>query len=86
MAQEEREVNRLTGNEAQKIDYLTFQPYTEYYPSIQTLQEAQDNSPLKHVRAISSLSSKLLKNMAAVLLILSKLPLYFGHAPTFYCN
>lgn len=70
LAQEEREVNRLTGNEVQKIDYLTFQPYTEYYPSIQSLQEAQDSSPLKHVRAISALSSKLLKNMAAVLLIL----------------
>lgn len=70
LAQEEREVNRLTGNEEQKIDYLTFQPYEEYYPSIQQLREIQSKSPWKHLKAISDLSSKLLKNVAAVLLVL----------------
>ena len=29
LAQEEREVNRLTNSEERKIDYLTFQPYSE---------------------------------------------------------
>jgi len=70
VAQEEREVNRLTGNEEQKIDYLTFQPYSEYYPSIQYLVEQEVRSPLKHLRAVSDLSSKLLKNVGAVLLVL----------------
>ncbi|KAL7532943.1 hypothetical protein ACHAXR_004943 [Thalassiosira sp. AJA248-18] len=70
LAQEEREVNRLTGNEEHKIDYLTFQPYSEYYPSVQQLQENRSKNPLKHIRAISDLSSKLLKNVAAVLLAL----------------
>jgi hypothetical protein len=31
LAQEEREVNRLTENDEQKFDYITFQPYSEYY-------------------------------------------------------
>jgi len=70
LAQEEREVNRLTGNEQQKIDYLTFQPYSEYYPSIQNLIEHQDKGTWKHLSSISDLSSKLLKNVAAVLVVL----------------
>jgi len=70
VAQEEREVNRLTINEQQKIDYLTFQPYSEYYPSIQNLVEHQIRSPWKHIQSLSILSSKLLKNVFAVLVVL----------------
>jgi len=70
VAQEEREVNRLTGNEQQKIDYITFQPYSEYYPSIQNLVEHKIRSPWKHIQSISILSSKLLKNVVAVLVVL----------------
>lgn len=70
LAQEEREVNRLTRHEEHKIDYLTFQPYVEYYPSYQTLKENRNRSPWKHMRAISDLSAKLLKNVAAVLVVL----------------
>lgn len=70
LAQEEREVNRITGNVEHKIDYLTFQPYSEYYPSIQTLKDSQIRSAWKHVSTISDLSSKLLKNVAVVLLTL----------------
>jgi len=70
VAQEEREVNRLTGNEEQKIDYLTFQPHSEYYASIHNLTEHRIRSPWKHLQSISILSSKLLKNVAAVLVIL----------------
>lgn len=70
MAQEEREVERLTGNERQKIDYLTFQPFSEYYPTINNLREGQIRSFWKHLHAISDLSSKLLRNVAAVLVVL----------------
>lgn len=70
LAQEEREVERLTGNEQHKIDYLTFQPYTEYYPAINNLRENEIRSPWKHLQAISDLSSKLLRNVAAVLGVL----------------
>ncbi|KAL9183556.1 hypothetical protein ACHAXT_004412 [Thalassiosira profunda] len=70
LAQEEREVSRLTGNEQPTHDYMTFQPFNEYYPSIKDLQTEQTKNPLKHWRAISDLSGKLLKNMAAVLVIL----------------
>ena len=71
IAQEEREVNRLTGNDEPKLDYLTFQPYQEYYPAIQILRENQSKSVMGHLRAISELSSKLLKNVAAVVVILA---------------
>ena len=68
VAQEEREVDRLVPDHA--IDYLTFQPYADYHPQIQQLVEQRERSPLKHLRAVSQLSSKLLTNVAFVLLVL----------------
>lgn len=70
LAQEEREVNRLTENDEQKFDYITFQPYSEYYPPIKDLRYNQIKSPWKHFRATSELSRKLLKNAAAALVVL----------------
>ena len=70
LAQEEREINRLTGHTEHKIDYLTFQPYTDYYPSIKHLRDNQIKSPWQHFRSISALSKTLLKNVAAVLVVL----------------
>lgn len=70
LAQEEREVNRLTEDEVSNIDYLTMQPYSEYYPPIEQLRDNQIKSPWAHICAISELSSKLLKNVAAVLVVL----------------
>ena len=70
IGQEEREVNRLTDNEQPKIDYLTFQPYEDYYPAIIELRENQIKSLWKHMQSISELSSKLLKNVAAVIVVL----------------
>lgn len=69
LAQEEREVNRLTENE-EPIDYITFQPYSAYYPLIKNLRDNQIKNPWTHFRAISELSSKLLKNAAFVLVVL----------------
>ncbi|KAL3805698.1 hypothetical protein HJC23_005942 [Cyclotella cryptica] len=70
VAQEEREVNRLTGNEDYTMDYVTFQPYSEYYPVIQNLRDDQITSLWKHVTALSELSVKLLKSLVAVLAVL----------------
>mmetsp|Transcript_31354 Transcript_31354/g.63725 ORF Transcript_31354/g.63725 Transcript_31354/m.63725 type:complete len:641 (+) Transcript_31354:113-2035(+) len=70
LAQEEREINRLTRNEDHIMDYITFQPYSEYFPSIQNLRDNQITSPWQHAKAISLLSVKLLKNVAAVLIVL----------------
>jgi len=71
IAQEEREVNRLTGHDGiPKIDYITFQPYEEYYPAIVDLRESQNKSLWAHMRTISELSSKLLKNVLAVLVFI----------------
>lgn len=68
--QEEMEVNRLTGNENHTFDYVTFQPYSEYYPAIQSLKENQTKSMLKHMSTLSELSVKLLKSLAFVLVVL----------------
>lgn len=70
IAQEEREVNRLTRNEQLEIDYITFQPYSEYFPSIQALRENQITSPWKHLQATSELSRKILTNVVGVLIVL----------------
>ncbi|KAL7489853.1 hypothetical protein ACHAW6_015569 [Cyclotella cf. meneghiniana] len=70
VAQEEREVNRLTGNEDYTMDYVTFQPYSEYYPAIQNLRDNQITSLWKHMTALSELSVKLLKSLVAVLAVL----------------
>eukprot|EP00970_Alexandrium_tamarense_P015527 scaffold5199_cov199-Alexandrium_tamarense.AAC.22 len=70
LAQEEREAERLTGNQTYTMDYVTFQPYSEYYPSIQALKDNGVTSLWKHMQAISELSLKLLKNVAAVIVVL----------------
>ena len=70
ISQEEREINRLTQPEQQEIDYITFQPYSDYFPSIQYLRENQIGSPLKHLQATSELSRKILMNVAGVLTVL----------------
>lgn len=68
--QEEMEVNRLTGSEEHTMDYVTFQPYSEYYPAIQALKENQTTNLVKHWTTLSELSVKLLKSMFLVLAVL----------------
>ena len=70
IAQEEREIERLTGNVEPKMDYITFEPFTDYYPAIQYLNENQIRSFVQHAKAISKLSVKLLQNLGGVLAIL----------------
>ena len=70
IAQEEREIERLTGNVEPKLDYITFEPFSEYFPAIQHLNENQISSFKEHARAISKLSVNLLKNVAAFLAVL----------------
>jgi len=70
IAQEEREMERLTGNVEPKMDYITFEPFAEYFPAIQHLNENQISSFKEHARTISKLSVKLLKNVVAVLAVL----------------
>lgn len=70
IAQEEREIERLTGNVEPKMDYITFEPFAEYFPAIEHLNENQISSFKEHARAISKLSVKLLKHVAGVLAIL----------------
>ena len=70
IAQEEREIERLTGNVEPKMDYITFEPFADYFPAIEHLNENQSYSFKQHAKAISMLSVKLLKNLAGVLVIL----------------
>jgi hypothetical protein len=70
IAQEEREIEKLTGNVEPKMDYITFQPFAEYFPAIQHLNENQIRSFVQHAKAISKLSVKLLQNLGGAVAIL----------------
>eukprot|EP00536_Pseudo-nitzschia_multiseries_P002246 jgi/Psemu1/283589/fgenesh1_pg.30_\ len=70
--QEDRELELVLqkeGNaEALHIDYITFQPYSDYYPKIQELQSSGGGSSFRnHFSALSELSQKILRYAAYVI-------------------
>jgi hypothetical protein len=69
IGQEEREVNRMVSAEERLIDYITFQPYDSYYPGIVALRSNGNRSLTDHFKAVSTLSTKLLKALAIFILV-----------------
>lgn len=69
IGQEEREVNRLVSPQERSIDYVTFQPHDGYYTEITSLRSQRNPSLMAHFRAISNLSTKLLKALAIYIAI-----------------
>ena len=69
-AQEDREMRKLFPREKFRMDYITMQPYSEYYPDIQTLRRSQDGSLWAHLKTMSKLSTTLVRIVAIGLLIL----------------
>lgn len=61
MAQEDRELHRLFPKERFLMDYITFQPFSEYAPKLQALRQNKVNNLMKHVQALSQLSRNLLR-------------------------
>mmetsp|Transcript_14892 Transcript_14892/g.17248 ORF Transcript_14892/g.17248 Transcript_14892/m.17248 type:complete len:781 (+) Transcript_14892:212-2554(+) len=56
-------------------DFITMQPWSEYYPSILRLRLAYDTNPLAHVKAMSTLSKRILVAVSALFLFISLLVL-----------
>jgi RsiW-degrading membrane proteinase PrsW (M82 family) len=68
--QEHRELRRLLPRERFEFDYITFQPYQEYFPALETLRRNQSTSFGEHMAALSQLSLQLIRYLTAGLLIL----------------
>lgn len=76
-AQEGREVDRLVEAGRRRFDYVTFEPYVEYYPRILSLRTSLDSSPYRHYKCLSHLSKLLVKSLVvilATLFVLSLIP------------
>lgn len=70
LAQEGRELESLIPMEKRRFDYLTFQPYMEYFNQIRTLRMEQNGKLLSHYAALSKLSRILLKALMSIILLM----------------
>jgi RsiW-degrading membrane proteinase PrsW (M82 family) len=71
IGQEDREIQLLLDKKQLQVDYITFQPYGDYYPQIQALRAANDGSIFRHWSALSLLSYNLLKFLLTSLVVLT---------------
>jgi RsiW-degrading membrane proteinase PrsW (M82 family) len=71
IAQEDRELQLMLDQKQLQVDYITFQPYDDYYPAIQALRTAKDGSLIRHWRALSLLSYNLVKILVTCLVVLT---------------
>ena len=69
MGQEGREVQTMFSMEDVQIDYITFQPYAEYYETIEMLKENKAMSFRLHYSALSDLSRMILRYTGIMLLL-----------------
>jgi len=63
-------------------DFLTMQPWSEYYPSILRLRLSYETNPLSHLKAMSTLSRRILITVSTLfimisLLVLVPIPIHF---------
>jgi hypothetical protein len=70
VAQEDREIQLMLNKEDLQIDYITFQPYSEYYGHILRLKENKVQSFRQHFSALSKLSHKIVRYSAVLLMLL----------------
>jgi RsiW-degrading membrane proteinase PrsW (M82 family) len=71
IGQEDREIQLLLDKKQLQVDYITFQPYEDYYPKIQALRSTNDGSIIRHWSALSLLSYNLLKILLTSLFVLT---------------
>jgi len=60
MAQEAREIKRIVPKQSRMIDFITFEPYTDYFSKILALRSNKTPGFCQHLKAISKLSRLLL--------------------------
>lgn len=70
LAQEGRELDTLIPAEKRRLDYVTFQPYVDYFNEIRTLRFEKNGKLWDHYAALSKLSRILLKTLISVVMIL----------------
>ena len=81
LAQEAREVERLIPAGRRRVDYVTFEPYLNYYNPIRILRAARNSNLLAHYATLSHLSSTLVWTLAITImtmLVLSFIPRFGG--------
>jgi len=71
IAQEDREMQMLLPKKEFQIDYITFEPYCDYFRRILSLRHSQKSSFIEHVSALSKLSLKLLRIFSVGFLAIS---------------
>lgn len=71
IGQEDREIQLLLDKRDLQVDYITFQPFIEYYPQILALRNAGDDRLTRHWKALSLLSFNLIKILAICLTTLT---------------
>ncbi len=68
LAQEGRELDRMVPAHERMFDYLTFQPYVEYFNSIRALRKGKNGNLWSHYKALSKLSRVLLKTFLCAII------------------
>jgi len=63
LAQEGRELDSMVPVDKRRMDYVSFQFYTDYFNPIRKLREEKDNNLLNHYKALSKLSRMILKTL-----------------------
>lgn len=73
IAQEDRELRRMLPKEKFEVDYITFQPFADYFPKLEALRQNKINNMFSHFTELSDLSAHLLRSMLVVLALLAVL-------------
>eukprot|EP00588_Corethron_pennatum_P027664 CAMPEP_0194325000 /NCGR_PEP_ID=MMETSP0171-20130528/28978_1 /TAXON_ID=218684 /ORGANISM="Corethron pennatum, Strain L29A3" /LENGTH=613 /DNA_ID=CAMNT_0039084007 /DNA_START=57 /DNA_END=1895 /DNA_ORIENTATION=+ len=68
IGQEAREIDLIVPKERRRMDYVTFQPYAEYWPELERLRTSGEGAFFHHFRALSDLSSRIVGSGGAALL------------------
>ena len=71
ISQEDRELRLLLNKKDLQVDYITFQPYSDYFGKLQELRLNQVTSLWLHFQSISQLSTKLLTMLFITILWLT---------------
>lgn len=82
IAQEDHELQRILPKAKFEVDYITFQPFAEYFPKLEALRQDKVNNLLTHVSTLSELSTHLCRALGVALAFLT-LVAFSGYDPLF---
>lgn len=82
IAQEDHELQRMLPKAKFEVDYITFQPFSEYFPKLEALRQDKVNNLLTHFSTLSQLSTHLCRSLGIALAFLTVLA-FSGYDPFF---